>query len=203
MAEKPSTTKDELLEGVIAYLAENGLAGATLRSIAAFLNISTYPLIYYFRSKEGLLNAVVAEVERRQSEFVNMWLSLEGTMSHWDWCIQNQELLRLDLEILLQESRRSRDRRLAKLVLTDWREVLVNRMVSLGLSEEEARIEATLLVALGIGLQVDLLATGDTERTTKAFEAQQQRKIGRFFPLELSKEFSRPKPGASSAYEGR
>lgn len=188
VARKPSTTKEALLDGVIAYLAENGIAGATFRSIATSLNISTYPLIYYFTSKEGLFDAVVAEVERRQSEFVNMWLSLEGTMSHWDWCIQNQELLRLDLEILLHEGRRSPDRRLAKLVLTDWREVLVKRMVSLGLSPDEAEIEATLLVALGIGLQVDLIATGDTDRTTNAFRAQQQRKIGRFFPLELSKE---------------
>ncbi len=168
-ARTPSTTRDELLQGVIDYLAEHGIAKATFRSLAAWLGISTYPLVYYFGSKEQLLGAVVAEVERRQREFAEKCLAEGDLLSPWQWCLENRELLRLDFEILLEEGRLSRDGPLANRVFRDWHHLWVERYVEAGLSREQAEVEATLLIGGVVGLQLDLIATGDVGRTSRAF----------------------------------
>jgi AcrR family transcriptional regulator len=174
VAKKPSTSREELLQGVISYLAENGVAHATFRSLAARLGISPYPLVYYFGSKEQLLNAVVAEVERRQREYADRGLEGNDPLAYWQWCTENRDLLRLDLEILLHEGRRSGHGALADLVFRDWHRAWVGRLTAVGLTPEQAELQATLTVALGVGLQVDLVATGDVERITRAFGVQHE-----------------------------
>ena len=47
--------KDELIESLIAYLLENGLADLSLRPLAAGTGTSARLLIYHFGSKEDLL----------------------------------------------------------------------------------------------------------------------------------------------------
>lgn len=177
MARKPSATKDELLHGVIRYLAENGISNATFRSLAAELGISTYGLVYYFGTKEQLLDAVVAEVERRQREYAERGMRDGDSLVYWQWCVENPELLRLDLEILLHEGRGSSRRSLVDPVFRDWHKMWTERLMAAGLSREEAETEATCGVALGVGLQVDLVATGDVERTTRAYHSQHVRMV--------------------------
>src|SRR3954464_4293189 len=58
--------KQQLLERALGYLAEHGIGDISLRQLAAALGTSHRMLIYHFGSKEGLLVAVVNEVERRQ-----------------------------------------------------------------------------------------------------------------------------------------
>ncbi|HEY1703015.1 MAG TPA: TetR/AcrR family transcriptional regulator [Trebonia sp.] len=168
--------KDELLQRVIECLAEQGIAQATFRSLAASLGISTYPLVHHFGSKEQLLGAVVAEVERRQREYADRGIREGGSLVYWQWCTENPDLLRLDLEILLQEGRGAAGGRLADLVFREWHERWIKRLTDAGLPPDEAETEATLMVALGVGLQIDLVATGDTERVTRAFRAQRDRR---------------------------
>lgn len=174
---KPVTSREELLQGVISYLAEHGIANATFRSLAARLGISTYPLVYYFGSKEQLLDAVVAEVERRQREFAERGLQGDYPLVYWQWCTENPDLLRLDLEILLQEGRGSGRNGLADLVFRDWHTMWVDRLTAVGLTPGQAELQATLAVALGVGLQVDLVATGDVERITRAFGVQHEQLV--------------------------
>lgn len=174
-------TKEELLQGVMKYLAEHGVANATFRALAAHLGISTYPLLYYFGSKNELLSAVVAEVERRQREFSDRALQEGGSLVYWQWCAENPELLRLDLEILLHETRETDARPLADLVFRDWHRLWMKRLMDSGISREEAETAVTLSVAVAVGLQMDLVATGDIERTTRAFKVQHDefyRKLG-------------------------
>lgn len=168
-ARKPSTAREDLLQGVIDYLAEHGIARATFRSLAAWLNISTYPLVYYFGSKEQLLGAVVAEVERRQRDVTERCLADGNLLSFWQWCLENGELLRLDFEILLDEGRSTGDGPLANRVFRDWHQLWTERFVAAGLPNEEAEVEASLLVGGIVGLQLDLVATGDVDRTSRAF----------------------------------
>ena len=55
-----------LLAAVMATLADRGLGGRSLRDIAAAAGTSHRMLIHHFGSREGLLVAVVEEIESRQ-----------------------------------------------------------------------------------------------------------------------------------------
>jgi AcrR family transcriptional regulator len=58
--------RDALLARVLEYAAREGVADKSLREIAAGVGTSHRMLLYHFRSREGLLVAIVAEVERQQ-----------------------------------------------------------------------------------------------------------------------------------------
>lgn len=173
---RPLTTRDDLLQRVIDYLAEHGIAKATFRSLAAALGISTYPLVTYFGSKEQLLDAVVAEVEQRMRDRVEKRLANSDSESAWQWCLDNRELLRLDFEILLQQGRGSPGGPLANRAFRDWHQLWIEQLTAKGLPYEEAEVEATLRIAGVVGLQLDLVATGDVERTSRAFRRQFERR---------------------------
>ena len=142
------------------------------------IGTSTYPLVYYFGSKEQLLNAVVAEVEHRLRERVDKRFAEGDLLSPWQWCIDNQDLLRLDFEILLQE-RESPDGPLANQVFRDWHRLFIERFKAEGLSAEEAEVEATLSVGTVVGLQLDLITTRDADRTARAYRRFVERRADR------------------------
>lgn len=60
--------KAALLEKVVGFAAEGGIAGRSLREIAAGIGSSHRMLLYHFGSREGLMAAVVAFMEARQRE---------------------------------------------------------------------------------------------------------------------------------------
>jgi hypothetical protein len=64
-----------------------------------------------------------------------------------------------------------------------WRHDVEQRLVAEGLKPERAALEASLIKATFTGLAMDLFATGDTRRLTKALESWLSR---------LSKDLSKP-----------
>ena len=62
--------KAKLLDAVVDHLADHGVGDASLRQLADAIGTSHRMLIYHFGSKDGLLVAVVQEVERRQRELM-------------------------------------------------------------------------------------------------------------------------------------
>jgi AcrR family transcriptional regulator len=60
--------RENLLDRVVAYATAHGIAGRSLRDIAAGVGTSHRMLLYHFGSHEGLLAAVVDVVEQRQRE---------------------------------------------------------------------------------------------------------------------------------------
>src|SRR5215831_18215208 len=66
---RTSVTKATLLEEAIDFSARHGLSGVSLRQMAEAIGTSHRMLIYHFGSKEGLMVAIVEEVEERQREF--------------------------------------------------------------------------------------------------------------------------------------
>src|SRR5437868_5292290 len=64
-----SNRKTLLLDQAIDFVAAHGISSLSLRELAAAIGTSHRMLIYHFGSKEGLLIAIVHEVERRQREF--------------------------------------------------------------------------------------------------------------------------------------
>ena len=60
--------KAALLDKVVGFAAQGGIAGKSLREIAAGIGSSHRMLLYHFGSREGLMAAVVAFMEARQRE---------------------------------------------------------------------------------------------------------------------------------------
>ncbi len=58
--------RDSLLQQVLAFAAADGIAGRSLREIAAGAGTSHRMLIYHFGSHAGLLAAIVAAIEANQ-----------------------------------------------------------------------------------------------------------------------------------------
>ena len=58
--------RDALLDKVMAYAAEHGIADKSLREIATGVGTSHRMLLYHFGSREGLLAAIVGAVEEQQ-----------------------------------------------------------------------------------------------------------------------------------------
>src|SRR5215207_1141912 len=61
--------RDRLLRAAIAFVADHGLHDRSLRALATAIGTSHRMLIYHFGSKEGLMRAIVEEVETQQRAF--------------------------------------------------------------------------------------------------------------------------------------
>src|SRR5436305_14785627 len=61
-----SDPRSRLLAAAVDYVVEHGLAGLSLRELAAAIGTRHRMLIYHFGSKEGLVVAVVQAVEAEQ-----------------------------------------------------------------------------------------------------------------------------------------
>src|SRR5580704_11634129 len=62
--------KARLLDAAVEHALDKGIVDLSLREIASAIGTSHRMLIYHFRSREGLLVAVVREVERRQRDIL-------------------------------------------------------------------------------------------------------------------------------------
>ena len=71
--------RDQLLQRVVAYAAAEGIAGRSLRDIAAGVGTSHRMLLYHFGSREGLLAAIVATIEAQQREVMTRLTEQAGT----------------------------------------------------------------------------------------------------------------------------
>ena len=67
-ATEAATARQRLLDAVVAHFTADGLADQSLRRIAEAVGSSHRMLLYHFGSKDGLLLAVVREVESRTQE---------------------------------------------------------------------------------------------------------------------------------------
>ncbi|MCU1366109.1 MAG: TetR family transcriptional regulator [Ilumatobacteraceae bacterium] len=173
--------KRELLDRVVAYLAEHGLGDMSLRPMAAALDTSPNRLVHHFGSKQELLAAALAQATRIQEDVRDGWLRRQPDMSKttelrrwWKWLNDspaNLALTRLGLEAATLEATHtglSGDVRAEQIGV--WREQIEQKLVSEGVPKPTAVVEASLLKGMFTGLIVDLMATGDKVRLTKALE---------------------------------
>jgi AcrR family transcriptional regulator len=79
-AQKPKTsakgleTRERIVDVAVRFIARNGARGTSLADIAAEAGVSQTGLLYHFRSKEALLNAVMD----RHLTFTEEWLWGDG-----------------------------------------------------------------------------------------------------------------------------
>jgi AcrR family transcriptional regulator len=183
MARRPpiETTgpREQLLEDVIDYLAEHGLIDVSLRELAAAIGTSHRMLIYHFGSKNGLFVEIVRVVEGRQREVMSeLRVDSDKSLS----AIARQFWRRLSDPALAPHERlffemygqalqgRPYAAPLLDGIVDAWLDPLTDMLRAVGLPEGSARAEARLGIAVTRGLLLDLLATGDTEGVTEAFE---------------------------------
>ncbi len=182
MARTPDLERrQELLDRIVEYLAENGLAQATLRPMAAALDVSINRLVHHFGSKEELLVAALQRAIDQQIAVQDAWLARAPRLTMadlyrrwWKWINQspsNLALVRLNYEAAALDTKVTG---LAGSVRADqigvWRHDVEHRLEMGGLSHERAVIEASLAKATFTGLAMDLFATGERTRLTKVFQ---------------------------------
>jgi AcrR family transcriptional regulator len=178
--------RQELLDRIVAYLAEHGLAQATLRPLAKSLDVSINRLVHHFGSKEQLIEAALRRSVERQVEVQEGWLQRtpDITMADlyrkwWKWiCADpaNLALVRLGYEAAALDSTVTGVAgELRANQIGVWRDVAEQRLIHDGLPPEQAHIEASLQKAAFTGLIVDLLATGDRRRLSRALEVNLDR----------------------------
>lgn len=178
--------KRQLLDEVVAYLAEHGLGDMSLRPMAAALGTSPNRLVHHFGAKQELLAAALARATQIQEAVRDGWLRRQPEMTQttqlrkwWKWLNAspaNLALTRLGLEAATLEATHtglSGEVRAEQIGV--WREHIEQRLVIEGVPKDVIVVEASVLKALFTGLIVDLMATGDRARLTRALEVGLQR----------------------------
>jgi AcrR family transcriptional regulator len=163
--------RQRLLDACTDYALEHGLPNR-LGPLATAAGTSSRMLIYHFQTRDGLLREILAQARQRQLDAFNELLRVRPgepypTTLRRAWSVMTgphgQPFLRMfgqlrenDGEPLWPGFRRT--------ATTDWLAPLEQGMASLGRPEL-----ATVVLAVVRGLQMDLDATGDVERTDRAF----------------------------------
>jgi AcrR family transcriptional regulator len=167
-----------LLAAAIGYVSANGLQDRSLRDLAAAIGTSHRMLIYHFGSKEGLMRAIVEEVERQQREFFATFANdsrvppLQAAWAFWkrvaDPSLANNVRLFFELYGQALQGRAGTEGFLNGIV-DDWVEPIAEYQVARGMPRKTARADARLGVAVTRGLLLDLVATGDRAAVDAAY----------------------------------
>jgi AcrR family transcriptional regulator len=172
----PDGRKEELLELAYAYVREHGLAQLSLRPLAAAIGSSPRVLLYLFDSKDGLIRALLA---RARTDELRLLAATEpaggpaqAALGVWAWLSDpaHRPLLMLWVEAYAR-SLVEQDGPWAGFAagtVADWLEVLARAQPAAVRDTPAGRAERTAILALLRGALLDLLATGDTARTTGA-----------------------------------
>ncbi len=174
--------RTQLLDDVVAYVAAHGLANLSLRPMAQALGVSVNSLVHHFGSKDDLVAAALRRASAIQQQVEHDWLRRRPDLSQadllrawWRWLTSSPDrlaLVRLGIEAAaLEATDRGLPRRLRSEQIGLWRTNIEERLVDAGVLPDEARVEASLTKAMFTGLVVDLLATGQKARLTRALEA--------------------------------
>jgi AcrR family transcriptional regulator len=174
-----SQARDRLLAAAVEQAMRGGIADLSLRELAAAIGTSHRMLLYHFGSRQGLLVAVARAVEEAQYASVpDGGITAADARRLWqhlsDPALWPQERLFFELYAHALLGRPGTEDFLAA-VVEPAIAALADVMASAGADPVTARAEARLGVAVTRGLLLDLLATGDRDGVTQAFERFVQR----------------------------
>ena len=174
-----SARRVEIVEAAYEYVLANGLAGASLRPVAEAVGSSTGVLRFLFGSKDGL---VAALLERARSDELAVLerLPSEGDLASvaravWDWLADphHATVLRLWTESYAASLQDDAGpwTGFAAATVADWLSVLARAQPRSVRTTAAGRAQRTAVLAVLRGCFLDLLATGDRARTTRAVHA--------------------------------
>ncbi len=170
-----SPRRDEIVEAAYEYVLANGISGASLRPIAEAVGSSTGVLRFLFGSKDGLVSAILVRARADELEMLSSVptdsLASVGS-AVWRWLSEpaRRGLLVLWTECyaasLLDDS--SAWAGFATATVNDWLDLLARAQPRSRRSTAAARAQRTAVLAMLRGAMLDLLATADRARTTRA-----------------------------------
>jgi AcrR family transcriptional regulator len=165
-----ATPKAKLLAAVVDVALAGGIADKSLRAIAEAAGTSHRMLIHHFGSREGLLVELIREVEARQRGALGELDAGSGEESgdladrFWQH-LRSPELApqeRLFFEVYGQALQgREWATPLLEGIVENWVAPVAAMLAAAGISPQTARTIARLYVAVGRGLLLDVLATGE------------------------------------------
>ena len=170
-----SQARERLLAAAVEQGMRGGIADLSLRELAAAIGTSHRMLLYHFGSREGLLTAVAQAVEEGQRAVVSEWgITRANSRRLWqhfsDPRLWPAERLFFELYAHALLGRPGTEGFLDN-AIEPWITAITPAIArEAGLDDKTARAEARLAVAVTRGLLLDLLATGDSDAVTQAFE---------------------------------
>jgi AcrR family transcriptional regulator len=160
------------------YVLERGLAGLSLRPLAAATGTSPRVLLYLFGSKDGLVRELLARA--RAEQLTQVRASLENTEIHdvgdVVWRVlaapERRRLVRLIYEAFIMSVQPAPGpwEGFATEQVNDWLALL--KAAQPGTTTRQAEARATRALAMIRGLLLDLLATDDNDRIARALAQQ-------------------------------
>ena len=179
----PSARQAELLEAGYAYALTHGLADLSLRPLAAAIGSSPRVLMFLFGNKDGLVRALLARARADELAALEQLRAPDdgappglraACAEIWSWLSSpaHRPLLTLWLEgyarSLVDPDGAWTD--FARATVRDWLEVLALAQSADERDTPDGAERRTLALAVLRGALLDLLATGDTKRTTAAVD---------------------------------
>ena len=178
-----SARKRQLLDAAYDYVMERGLTELSLRPLAEAIGSSPRVLLFLFGSKDGLVQALL---DRARADELALLADVEtkGGLAEvgrrvWRWLAHpdHRRLLTLWAEgyarSLVNPAGPWAD--FARRTVQDWLDILAAAQPARRRRTARGVVERTLLLAVLRGALLDLLATGDIERTTAAVNAHLSR----------------------------
>ncbi|WP_335985589.1 TetR/AcrR family transcriptional regulator [Glycomyces sp. MUSA5-2] len=173
----PSARRTELLEAAYAYVLAHGLSDMSLRPLAAAVGSSPRVLLFLFGSKDGLIRELLARARADELALLGRLDEPAGLAAAverlWDWLAdpEHRPMLRLWTEAYTRSLVEPDGAwaGFAKATVDDWLAVLA--------ACEPGADEADLTLALAVlrGSLIDLIATGDEERTGRGVRRHVER----------------------------
>lgn len=182
VAPASSRRRAELLESAYRYALDHGLADLSLRPLSTAIGSSPRVLLYLFGSKDGLVRALLARARTDEVALLDGvrdadadGLAAAGERV-WSWLSDEEH--RPLVTLWVEGYARSLVEPdgpwggFARSSVDDWLEVLAAAQPAEVRDAPAARAERTAVLAVLRGALLDLLATGDRDRTTAAVHAQ-------------------------------
>ncbi len=165
-----SQARERLLAAAVDQAMRGGITDLSLRELAEAIGTSHRMLLYHFGSRVGLLSAVAEAVNQAEAA---AFPDLEDPRQTWqrfsDRAMWPAERLFFELYAYALYGRPGTEG-FFEACLERWIALLAARLELAGAEPAAARAQARLGLAVVRGLLLDLLATGDRDGVTQAFE---------------------------------
>jgi AcrR family transcriptional regulator len=160
--------RDDLAARAVAWFAANGVGDTSLRTLAAGIGTSHRMLNYHFGSREGLLAAVVEQVERSEREALERFRAAttdpwEAGRAFWEHVVSTADVFAPLYFELSSQAMRNREfaAPLRRWLAEGWLEPLTDTFAAAVGPGARAEELARLALAVARGLLFDLAVTGD------------------------------------------
>ncbi len=175
----PSPRQDELLELAYRYVLAHGLADMSLRPLARAIGSSPRVLLFLYGSKDNLIRALLARARSDELAAMEAFRQAgrpagltDSALEVWRWLsgAGHRHLLGLWVEAYARSlvDPGGPWGEFAAQTVHDWLGLLAERQPPPRRRSRAGAAERTAVLAVLRGAMLDLLATGDADRTTRS-----------------------------------